>query len=302
MVTIEVKARSKSLRATSLDVSADAIVGDIVSDIARNNRTSIHRIRLTQQSDGKQVPLDTGASVKANGFANGGTWYIKDLGPQLSWRAVFVVEYLGPLLIHPITYWLALALGRQFSHTQTVALWLAVLHFAKRELETLFVHRFSNATMPAFNLFKNSGHYWISSGFLLAYFVYFGSSDGNVLFKVNEWSAPVNYALAVVWAYAELSNLSTHITLANLRPAGSKTYVIPQGYGFSLVSVPNYFFEILAWFVFAVLVGNWSAWFFLVVSAGQMYLWAVKKHKRYLKTFGDDYKKLNRKVIIPYVI
>ena len=45
----------------------------------------------------------------------------------------------------------------------------------KRELETIFVHT-SNATMPAFNIFKNSGHYWILSGFNLAYFIY-GPSD-----------------------------------------------------------------------------------------------------------------------------
>lgn len=35
-----------------------------------------------------------------------------------------------------------------------------IFHFAKREFETLFVHRFSNETMPLTNLWKNCSYYW----------------------------------------------------------------------------------------------------------------------------------------------
>lgn len=35
------------------------------------------------------------------------------------------------------------------------------LHYIKRILETLFIHRFSHGTMPLRNLFKNCSYYWL---------------------------------------------------------------------------------------------------------------------------------------------
>ena len=28
------------------------------------------------------------------------------IGPQIAWKTVFLIEYAGPLIIHPIFYWL----------------------------------------------------------------------------------------------------------------------------------------------------------------------------------------------------
>lgn len=44
-------------------------------------------------------------------------------------------------------------------------------HYIKRELETMFIHRFSNDTMPFLNVFKNSAHYWLLMGVGAMYFL-----------------------------------------------------------------------------------------------------------------------------------
>jgi very-long-chain enoyl-CoA reductase len=229
---------------------------------------------------------------------------VKDLGPQIAWRTVFLIEYLGPILIHPLIYVLRPYIYPSILQTtkptpapsfvQQVTLYLVVLHFIKREFETIFVHRFSLATMPAQNIFKNSAHYWLLSGVNLAYWTYSPFATA----ATENTALPYVYACVAVWAFAEVSNLSTHLTLKNLRPAGTTKRAIPRGYGFSAVTCPNYGFEILSWISIAVLTLNWAAILFAVVSTAQMYVWAKKKERRYRSEFGDKYQK-KRSVLFP---
>ena len=72
---------------------------------------------------GERKALDDDTPLKDVGVSDGGELFVKDLGAQISWRTVFVVEYvspsrtledavltflwvqLGPLVLHPIFYW-----------------------------------------------------------------------------------------------------------------------------------------------------------------------------------------------------
>jgi very-long-chain enoyl-CoA reductase len=83
---------------------------------------------------------------------NSTTIKVRDLGPQISWKTVFILEYLGPILIHS---WTLIIYQRQVTFTALLSSLSIIFHFLKREYETCFVHRFSNATMPLANIFKN---------------------------------------------------------------------------------------------------------------------------------------------------
>lgn len=314
MSTITVKSRSPSIKGFQEELVSFSIAR-LHKKIADKNKVPGEQIKLSVLDEsGKYQPLDLSETLntyfKPQELLGDVVVYAKDVGRQIAWKTVFIVEYLGPILIHAVIYGIAhYILGVTQTQTQKTAFNLAILHFLKREYETLFVHRFSNSTMPFFNLFKNSGHYWILSGVLLSVFIYchdvstLSSSSPLVkfLFHVNDLPPIVNKALVGLWAYGEVSNFITHKNLANIRSQDLKAYSIPKGYGFDVVACPNYFFECLSWFAFALLVGNWSSWVFLAVSAGQMYIWALKKNKRLLQTFGDDYKKLRRAKFIPYI-
>lgn len=224
---------------------------------------------------------------------------LPELGLQIAWRTVFVIEYLGPMLIHPLFYYLRPYIYRDAAgppaELQTLSCALVTLHFLKRELETLFVHRFSNATMPAFNIFKNSGHYWLLSGFLIAYFTY-GPDAPTAAPSIPA----LTYAAVALYAFGELANLNTHLILRSLRSPGGTERGVPRGFGFGWVTCPNYFFETLAWIAILLVNRSWSTAVFAVVAAAQMYVWAVKKEKRYRKELPGKYKK-KRCVMFPLI-
>ncbi|KAJ3003422.1 3-oxo-5a-steroid 4- dehydrogenase [Thoreauomyces humboldtii] len=281
---------------------ASAKVADLKAAIAKAfPKWYPSRQRLTFGE--KNVALEHGKSLSDYGVKNGDAVMFKDLGPQIGWTTVFLIEYLGPLLIHPMLYYLPSIFypgSAPAPHTrvQTLTMILCVLHFLKREYETLFVHRFSNDTMPITNLPKNCFHYWVLGGLFLGYPVYSPGFTGGYLGGAK--SDVFVYTLVGVWAWAEVSNYLTHVTLRNLRPAGSRVRNIPHGYGFDWVSCPNYFFEIVGWFAIALLTGSVPAYAFFAGGAGQMWQWAVKKHLRYKKEFGAAYPR-SRKVLIPFV-
>ena len=210
-------------------------------------------------------------------------------GPQIAWRTVFIVEYLGPLLFHPLLYYLRPIIYKTSeapSELQTLSLILISLHFIKREYETLFVHRFSLATMPARNIFKNSAHYWLFAGLNIAYWTYAPSAP------TAQWPNPlIKYAGIALFIIGELGNFSTHLTLRNLRRPGSTDRGVPNGASFKLVTCPNYMFETIAWV--GIWMVNWSlsTAVFLVLAVAQMSLWARKKEMKYRKEFGDRYKR-----------
>lgn len=221
----------------------------------------------------------------------------KDIGPQVGWDTVFYVEYAGPIIMTAALLLFRKAIyGKDTPLTlnQKLGVFMVILHYVKRELETAFVHRFSSETMPIKNIFKNSFHYYGLFGFLTMYF-----------FLSPKYTPPAwandkfFYAATALFCLFEFLNLKTHLILRNLRKPGTTTRGIPHGYGFGLVSSANYLWETCAWLTFAVQAQVLGGYVFLVASVYQMAEWALKKHRRYKKEF-PNYPK-GRTAMIPFI-
>ena len=144
---------------------------------------------------------------------------------------------------------------------------LLIAHFAKRCIETLFVHRYSG-TMPL-----------AASVGIGAYYTLVSAAIASLRCATPQpQAAALGVALFVV---GSLGNLYHHWLLATLRPASSssapaaaadrvKTYQVPTGGLFSMVAMPHYLFELVAWLGIAVASQHLNA--FLVFSAMASYL------------------------------
>jgi len=229
--------------------------------------------------------------VHSTGLRDQSTVYVKDLGPQIAWRTVFIVEYLGPILIHPLVYairpYVYPGAAKEASELQKITCLLICLHFIKRELETVFVHRFSAATMPFRNIFKNSFHYWVLAGLNIAVWIYAPSAP-----TARPANAILLYLGLALYTLGELGNFQVHMTLRGLRSTGGTERGIPQGPLFNLVTCPNYLTETISWIAVYLVSGlSWSVLLFALVSVAQMAQWSKKKENRYRKEFGGKYKK-----------
>jgi len=217
---------------------------------------------------------------------------------------VFLTEYAGPLLV----YWLfylrpSFIYGAQklSAHHPVVntALICWSVHYAKRLLETIFVHRFSHQTMPLRNLFKNCSYYWGFAAFV-AYFT------NHPLYTPPAWGQQQFLGGLALFAICELGNLSIHVALRDLRPAGSKERRIPYATSnpftwlFAYVSCPNYTYETGAWLGFTIMTQSVPAAVFMLAGFVQMAIWAKGKHRQYLKEF-KEYPK-GRKAIVPFLV
>ncbi|KAL9275059.1 Very-long-chain enoyl-CoA reductase-like protein [Drosera capensis] len=275
-----------------LEFSDAATVAHLQEAIYRKTKKfypSRQRLTLPVQPGSKEKPIVLSGKKSIKDYADGNnlTVVLKDLGPQVSYRTLFFFEYLGPLLIYPIFYYFPVYqyFGFKDKHeklpVQTYAMYYWCFHYFKRILETFFVHRFSHATSPIANVFRNCAYYW-TFGAYIAYHV-----NHPLYTPVSDLQIKIGFAFGLL---CQASNFYCHILLKNLRSSdGSGGYQIPRGFLFNIVTCANYTTEIYQWLGFNIATQTVAGYVFLLVAASIMTNWALGKHRRLKKLFdGKD--------------
>lgn len=165
--------------------------------------------------------------------------------------------------------------------TQVVIMML-VLHFAKRLVETWYVHVYSGDMDRHASIFI--GIYYAVMTWMVLHQQFNISNSfytGGVLaFTIG------------LYVIGEFGNLYHHILLANMRnarneSASSAPYVIPRGGLFDYVVSPHYFFEVIAWIAIACAVGHANAHILAISMGCYLASRASKTKDWYMEKFKD---------------
>ncbi|XP_075785353.1 trans-2,3-enoyl-CoA reductase-like isoform X3 [Pelodiscus sinensis] len=260
------------------------------------------RIGLRLERNGPY--LKDSVSIQSLAVSSIITLYFTDLGQQVSWTTVFLTEYSGPLIIYLLFY---IRLSNIYEEEESresfrhpvvhLACFCHCLHYIRYLLETLFVHKISGGHTPLKNMLKGCAFYWGFTSWI-AYYInhpqYTPPSFGNrqVIFA------------ALAFLMCEAGNHFINVALVHLNHSGNKASFPSPTYNpftwlFTLVSCPNYTYEIGSWISFTVMTQTLPVGIFACLMAIQMSFWAQKKHRIYLKKYNSYVSR--KTALIPFI-
>ena len=197
------------------------------------------------------------------------------------------------------TFWCVL-LVRAHGHALTgtaklgAALWTA--HFARRTLESAFVHRYSKPSIGKADYLSEYAYYWGFAAWI-----------AWSLVRAEQHAPPAGLQALGLAAFvlAELGNARAHSVLRALRSAGGQERAIPRAALFERVSCPHYSCEIVAWLGFNLVTGTLAGTLFMLLGAGILAAWARTRHLAYRREFdGEGGRELYppaRRALIPFL-
>ena len=176
-----------------------------------------------------------------------------------------------------------------------IVLSLMVVHFAKRCLEVLFVHKYSGS-IPIDSMVPISITYSLVSLSLL-----YLQSSVNVTYDTI---STLGLAVAVL---GMTGNLIHHIQLAQLRSHGSSSssskqgsrYAPPHGLLFDYSVCPHYLFEILEWIGFALVSRTLGSYFVAFAFASYLMTRSFRTLQWYKQNVPNFMS--NQTALIPFV-
>lgn len=117
-----------------------------------------------------------------------------------------------------------------------------------------------------------------------------------------EWLASPQFIVgSLVFLAGMFINLQSDHIIRHLRKPGDTRHYIPRGGMYRYVTGANYMGEFTEWLGYAILTWSLGGLAFALWTFANLAPRARSIHRRYLDEFGDEYARLNRNYILPFI-
>ena len=184
-----------------------------------------------------------------------------------------------------------------FPWTSTIIFVFFQIHYLQRSFIFPSLMR-GTSKMPLSIMFMGV-FFNLTNAYLQGGWLFFVSPDQYKLSWL--WSAPFIIGSVLFFAGMVINMHSDRIIRGLRKDKNDNNYYLPTGFLFDKINSANYFGEILEWIGFAILSWSISGLVFLFWCLANIVPRSRAVYERYVQFFGEDFTKLNRYKIFPYI-
>jgi len=229
------------------------------------------------------------------GYLSASNW-----GPKINNKAAWVMME-APAFFFLLFYTLRFASsGIDTGNDKTVLYTMAglfLLHYFQRSFVFPLLMR-GKSTMPiaimAMGMVFNSLNSYFIAGWLFEY-----APSG--MYTADWFYSPQFIIGTLIFLTGMLINLDSDHVIRHLRKPGDTKHYIPKKHLYKYVTSANYFGEVTEWVGYAVLTWSPAGLLFAVWTFANLAPRAKALTAKYEEEFGEEYKELNKKHLIPFI-
>lgn len=223
-----------------------------------------------------------------------GSMYTRRWGPAVGNRLGWVLME-SPVFFAMVTLWICS--GRPAGVAVAVMASLFLLHYFQRSFIFPLLIK-SKSPMPlaivAMGITFN-----LVNAYLIGGWLFYLAPEGMY---TAAWLLSPQFIAGTALFFAGMGiNLHSDYIIRHLRKPGDRGHYIPRGGMFRYVTSANYLGEFTEWVGYAVLTWSAAGAVFALWTFANLAPRARSLHRRYLSEFGEEYSRLNRRFILPYV-
>ena len=221
-------------------------------------------------------------------------------GPKINNRAAWVIMEAPAfcfLLFYSVRFGLS---GIDTGNDKTVLYTMAglfLIHYFQRAFIFPLLMR-GNGKMPIAIMSMGMIFNTLNSYFIGAWLYRFAPSG----MYTTDWFTSIQFIIeTLIFLTGMLINMDSDSVIRHLRKPGDTKHYIPRRHLYKYVTSANYFGEVTEWTGYAILTWSPAGLLFAIWTFANLAPRAKALTEKYEEEFGDEYRELHKKHLIPFI-